>query len=70
MTPALAFGHDFGREQARSLEGLIHVSELSEKRIEHPKEIVAEGDQVTLRIIKIDEKRRRIGLRSRPVQRV
>lgn len=49
------------------LEGLIHVSELSEKRIEHPKEIVAEGDQVTLRIIKIDEKRRRIGLSLRKV---
>ena len=44
------------------LEGLIHVSELSEQRIGHPKEVVKEGDVVTLRVIKIDPERRRIGL--------
>jgi small subunit ribosomal protein S1 len=49
------------------LEGLVHVSELSEKRVEHPKEMVVEGEQLTLRIIKIDEKRRRIGLSLRKV---
>ena len=49
------------------LEGLIHVSELSEKRVEHPKEVVTEEEQLTLRIIKIDEKRRRIGLSLRKV---
>jgi len=49
------------------LEGLIHVSELSEQRINHPKEVVKEGDVVTLRIIKIDPERRRIGLSMRKV---
>ena len=49
------------------LEGLIHVSELSEQRITHPKEVVREGDVVTLRIIKIDEERHRIGLSRRKV---
>ena len=49
------------------LEGLIHVSELSEHRISHPKEVVKEGDQVTLRVIKIDPERRRIGLSLRKV---
>lgn len=49
------------------LEGLIHVSELSEHRINHPKEAVKEGDQVTLRVIKIDPERRRIGLSLRKV---
>jgi small subunit ribosomal protein S1 len=49
------------------LEGLIHVSELSEQRINHPKEVVKEGDVVTLRIIKIDPERRRIGLSLRKV---
>jgi small subunit ribosomal protein S1 len=29
------------------LEGLIHVSELSEQRVAHPKEVVKEGDVVT-----------------------
>ncbi len=49
------------------LEGLIHVSELSENRITHPKEAVKEGDVVTLRVIKIDPERRRIGLSLRKV---
>ena len=49
------------------LEGLIHVSELSEQRVAHPKEVVKEGDVVTLRVIKIDPERRRIGLSLRKV---
>jgi small subunit ribosomal protein S1 len=49
------------------LEGLIHVSELSEQRIAHPKEVIKEGDVVTLRVIKIDPERRRIGLSLRKV---
>jgi len=49
------------------LEGLIHVSELSDQRITHPKEVVREGDVVTLRVIKIDEERHRIGLSRRKV---
>jgi small subunit ribosomal protein S1 len=49
------------------MEGLIHVSELSEQRIAHPKEAVHEGDVLTLRIIKIDPERRRIGLSLRKV---
>jgi small subunit ribosomal protein S1 len=49
------------------LEGLIHISEISEKRIEHPKEVLHEGDSVTLRIIKIDPENHRIGLSLRRV---
>jgi small subunit ribosomal protein S1 len=49
------------------LEGLIHISELSEHRINHPKEVVKEGETVTLRVIKIDPERRRIGLSRRKV---
>ena len=49
------------------LEGLIHVSELSEQRIAHPKEVLHEGEVVTLRVIKIDPERRRIGLSLRKV---
>src|SRR3990172_2485263 len=44
------------------VEGLIHISELSDRRIEHPKEAVQEGQTVTLRVIKIDRPRKRIGL--------
>ncbi|NTV37983.1 MAG: S1 RNA-binding domain-containing protein, partial [Anaerolineales bacterium] len=49
------------------LEGLIHISEISETRIEHPKEKLHEGDVLTLRIIRIDEDQRRIGLSLRKV---
>lgn len=49
------------------LEGLIHVSELSEQRVGHPKEVVKEGDTLTLRVIKVDPERRRIGLSLRRV---
>jgi small subunit ribosomal protein S1 len=50
------------------LEGLIHISEISENRIEHPKEAgLHEGDVVTLRVIRIDPDQRRIGLSLRKV---
>jgi small subunit ribosomal protein S1 len=52
---------------AEDLEGLIHISELSEQRVAHPKEVVHEGDVVTLRVIKIEPERRRIGLSLRKV---
>jgi small subunit ribosomal protein S1 len=44
------------------IEGLIHISELSDRRIEHPKEAVSEGETLAMRVIKIDGERRRIGL--------
>lgn len=49
------------------LEGLIHISELSEQRVAHPKEVIHEGDIVTLRVIKIEPERHRIGLSLRKV---
>ena len=49
------------------IEGLIHISELSESRINHPKEAVKEGDVLTLRVIRIDADQRRIGLSLRKV---
>lgn len=49
------------------IEGLIHISELSEDRIESPGEVVKEGDKLALRIIKIEPERRRIGLSLRKV---
>jgi small subunit ribosomal protein S1 len=52
---------------AEDMEGLIHISEISEKRIEHPKEVLKEGDVVTLRIIKINPENHRIGLSLRRV---
>jgi len=52
------------------IEGLVHISELSEERINHPKDVVKEGDVVTLRVIRIDGARRRLGLSKRRAQEV
>lgn len=57
----------FAKLGDRDLEGLIHISELSPDRVEHPKEIVKVGDTLTLRIINIDREKFRIGLSLRKV---
>jgi small subunit ribosomal protein S1 len=44
------------------VEGLIHISELADRRINHPKEAVSVGDIVPLRIVRIEPDRHRIGL--------
>jgi small subunit ribosomal protein S1 len=49
------------------VEGLIHISEISENRIEHPKEVLKEGEVVTVRVIKIDPENHRVGLSVRRV---
>ncbi len=47
------------------IEGLIHLSELSDTAVVHPREVVKEGDKVMLRVIRIDPVHRRIGLSLR-----
>jgi small subunit ribosomal protein S1 len=44
------------------IEGLIHISELSTQMIKHPREVVSEGDDFELRILRIEPERRRLGL--------
>lgn len=44
------------------VEGLIHISELSDRPIQHPKEIVKEGATLELKIVSIEPERRRLGL--------
>jgi small subunit ribosomal protein S1 len=55
---------DFGAfaEIEEGVEGLIHVSELTEGTISHPREVVKKGDLLLLRIIRIDARRKRLGL--------
>jgi len=44
------------------IDGLVHVSQISEERIEKVKDVLQEGQEVTARVIKIDREERRIGL--------
>lgn len=50
------------------IEGLIHISEISDKNITHPREVLAEGQAVKVRIIHIDPERRRMGLSMKQVE--
>jgi predicted RNA-binding protein with RPS1 domain len=49
------------------IEGLIHISELSDDRVEHPRDAVQKGDTLTLRVVKVDVKNRRLGLSIKKV---
>ena len=51
----------------QAVEGLIHISELSDDRVEHPRDVVKRSDKLTLRVVKIDVKNRRLGLSLRRV---
>ena len=47
------------------LEGLLHVSELADRKIESPEEIVNVGDNLEIRILRVDPRERKIGLSMR-----
>jgi small subunit ribosomal protein S1 len=44
------------------IEGLVHVSELAEYRVHLPEEVVTPGDEVWVKVIRIDRRRRRVDL--------
>ena len=60
VTKVVAFGAFV--EIIPGVEGLVHISELAEHHVENPSEVVSPGDQVWVRILEIDENRRRISL--------
>ncbi|MBR3979248.1 MAG: RNA-binding transcriptional accessory protein [Oscillospiraceae bacterium] len=43
-------------------DGLVHISQVSTRRVKHPSEIVKVGDIVKVAVLEVDEKRKRIGL--------
>ena len=67
VTKLTKFGAFACLVDAPEVEGLIHISELADYRVSHPREVVLVGDVLTLRIIKIDAERRRLGLSLRQV---
>lgn len=50
-----------------AIEGLIHISELAGARVSHPREVVNRGEELVLRIVKLDIKERRLGLSLKSV---
>jgi len=70
VTKLTKFGAFACLDDAPEIEGLVHISELSEHRVAHPREVVKEGDELTLRIVKIDRVQRRMGLSLKQVDAV
>jgi small subunit ribosomal protein S1 len=60
VTKVVAFGAFV--EIVPGVEGLVHISELAEHHVESPSEVVNPGDEVRVKILEIDEERRRISL--------
>jgi protein Tex len=69
VTNVAAFGAfvDFGVHQ----DGLVHVSQLADRFVKDPHEVVKAGDVVRVRVVEVDVARRRIGLsmRREPAER-
>ena len=49
-------------------DGLVHISQVCDKFIKHPSEIVRVGDVVKVSVLEVDEKKHRIGLSMRQVK--
>jgi small subunit ribosomal protein S1 len=60
VTKVVAFGAFV--EIVPGVEGLVHISELAEHHVESSSEVVSPGDEVRVKILEIDEERRRISL--------
>ena len=50
------------------LEGLLHISELADHKIDKPQDIVKLGDEIEVKILRVDSEARKIGLSLRRVQ--
>ena len=65
VTKITNFGVFVGLEDG--LEGLLHISELSEDKVENAEEIVKVGDPLEVKILRVDTEERKIGLSKKRV---
>ena len=66
VTKLTNFGVFVGLENG--LEGLLHISELADHKVENPEEIVKVGDEIEVKILRVDTDERKIGLSRKRVQ--
>ena len=55
-------------ELEEELEGLLHVSELADHKVENPKDVVKVGDEIEVKILRVDSEERKIGLSLKRAQ--
>jgi small subunit ribosomal protein S1 len=65
VTKLTNFGVFVGLENG--LEGLLHISELSDDKIENPEDIVKVGDEIEVKVLRVDTDERKIGLSRKRV---
>ncbi|QDU93109.1 30S ribosomal protein S1 [Lignipirellula cremea] len=66
VTKTTNFGVFVGLEDG--LEGLLHISELADHKVENPEEIVKVGDELEVKILRVDTEERKIGLSRKRVE--
>lgn len=55
-------------ELEQDLEGLLHISELADHKVENPQDVVKPGDEVDVKILRVDRQERKIGLSLKRAQ--
>jgi small subunit ribosomal protein S1 len=50
------------------LEGLLHISELADHKVENPEDVVKVGDDIEVKILRVDTDERKIGLSRKRVE--
>ena len=66
VTKITNFGVFVGLEDG--LEGLLHISELAEHKVENPEDVVKVGDEIEVKILRVDTDERKIGLSRKRVE--
>ena len=66
VTKITSFGVFVGLEDG--LEGLLHISELADHKVENPEDIVKVGDEIEVKILRVDTDERKIGLSRKRVE--
>jgi small subunit ribosomal protein S1 len=66
VTKITNFGVFVGLEDG--LEGLLHISELADHKVENPEEVVKVGEQIEVKILRVDADERKIGLSRKRVE--
>ena len=55
-------------EVVPGVDGLIHISQIADHRVEKPEDVLSEGQVVNAKIIAVDEEKKKISLSIRAVQ--
>jgi small subunit ribosomal protein S1 len=66
VTKITNFGVFVGLED--NLEGLLHISELADHKVENPEDVVKVGDEIEVKILRVDTDERKIGLSRKRVE--